>query len=58
MQIVELKIEDNYIDIVLTLLKSLREDMIQEINIKYSDQNKINDNLREFNSLIKKEIIA
>ena len=53
MQIVELKIEDNYIESVLTLLKSLKEDMIKEITIKkpsFSDD----DRLKEFYSLIRK----
>lgn len=54
MQIVELKIEDNYIDSVLNLLKSLKEDMIKEINIKESNQNDNDDTLKEFYSLIRK----
>jgi len=34
MQIIELKIEDNYIDTVLDILKSLKNNIIKEINIK------------------------
>ena len=54
MQIVELKIEDNYIESVLTLLKSLKEDMIKEINIKEPSSNNNDDRLKEFYSLIRK----
>jgi len=54
MQTVELKIEDNYIDSVLNILKSLKKDMIKEINIKHSIQDNINDNLKEFYSIIRK----
>ena len=53
MQIVELKIEDNYIESVLTLLKSLKEDMIKEITIKKPSSND-DDRLKEFYSLIRK----
>jgi hypothetical protein len=34
MRIIELKIEDNYIDTVLDILKSLKNNIIKEINIK------------------------
>ncbi len=55
MQIVELKIDDIYIDSVLNLLKSLKEDMIQEINIKKPYQNNDEGNtLKEFYSLVRK----
>ena len=40
MQIVELKIEDDYIDSVLNILKSLKSNMIKEINIINSDGSK------------------
>jgi len=53
MQIVELKIEDDYIDSVLNILKSLKSNMIKEINITDSRDN-INKNLEEFYSLIRK----
>ena len=54
MQVVELKIEDDYIDSVLNILKSLKKDMIKEINIKHSIEDNRNDNLKEFYSLIRK----
>ncbi len=56
MQIVELKIDDNYIDSVLNLLKSLKEDMIKEITIKkdYQNDNSNDDTLKEFRSLVRK----
>ena len=34
MQTIELKIEDNYMDTVLDILKSLKNNIIKEINIK------------------------
>lgn len=34
MQTLELKISENYIDIVLAILRSLKDGMIEEINIK------------------------
>ncbi len=56
MQIIELKIDDNYIDSVLNLLKSLKEDMIKEISIKkpHSNDNNDDDILKEFYSLVRK----
>ncbi len=36
MQTIELKIEDNYMDSVMNILKSLKDDMIKEIHIKNS----------------------
>ena len=53
MQIVELKIEDDYIDSVLNILKSLKSNMIKEINITNSGDN-IHNNLKEFYSLVRK----
>lgn len=54
MQIIELKIEDNYIESVLNLLKSLKEDMIKEISVKESYSNDSDENLKEFYSLVRK----
>ncbi|MBN2824524.1 MAG: hypothetical protein JXQ76_04300 [Campylobacterales bacterium] len=50
MQTIELKIEDNYIDSVMNVLKSLKDDMIKEIRVKNSQN--ANEDLEEFNKLI------
>lgn len=39
MQTLELKISENYIDIVLAILRSLKDGMIEEINIKKKSSN-------------------
>jgi hypothetical protein len=52
MQTIELKIEDNYMDSVMNILKSLKDDMIKEIHIKNSKS--MNGDLEEFNGLIRK----
>ncbi|MFK5975813.1 MAG: hypothetical protein QM493_04845 [Sulfurovum sp.] len=52
MQTIELKIEDNYIESVMNILKSLKDDMIKEINVKTSHTT--HDNLTEFYALIKR----
>ncbi len=52
MQTIELKIEDNYMDSVMNILKSLKDDMIKEIHIKNSKS--MNGDLEEFNRLIRK----
>jgi len=43
MQTIELKIEDDYIDTVLNILKSIKNDIIKEINIKDTTYFKNND---------------
>ncbi|MEA2029874.1 MAG: hypothetical protein U9N49_13005 [Campylobacterota bacterium] len=50
MQTIEIKIEDNYIDSVMNILKSLKDDMIKEIHIKNSQN--VNEDLEDFNRLI------
>jgi len=45
MQIVELQIEDSYIDNVMAVLKNLREGMIQNITVKNEEK----DNQIDFN---------
>jgi len=52
MQTIELKIEDNYMDSIMNILKSLKDDMIKEIHIKNSKS--MNGDLEEFNGLIRK----
>jgi len=52
MQTIELKIEDNCIDSVMNVLKSLKDDMIKEIYVKNSQN--ANEDLEEFNRLIRK----
>jgi hypothetical protein len=52
MHTLELKISDKYINRVLDILKSLKDDMIYEINIKTEDKNSINSDLEEFYRLI------
>jgi|GEM_PF-2850155 len=52
MQTIELKIEDNYMNSVMNILKSLKDDMIKEIHIKNSKS--MNGDLEEFNGLIRK----
>jgi len=55
MQTLELKISENYIDIVLAILRSLKDGMIEEINIKKKVQTDINNSdLEEFYRLIQK----
>jgi len=34
MQTIELKIEDNYMDSIMNILRSLKDDMIKEIHVK------------------------
>ena len=55
MHTLELKISDNYINVVLAILRSLKDGMIQEINVK-TKANPTFDNpdLEEFHRLIKK----
>jgi len=50
MQTIEIKIEDSYIDSVMHILKSLKEDMIQEIHIKKNPpkEDKSKSNLSDF----------
>ncbi|MBU1667482.1 hypothetical protein KKC13_03630 [bacterium] len=55
MKTLELKIDENYIDTVLAILRSLKEGMIQEINIKKTaniDSN--SSDLEEFYKLIRR----
>ena len=55
MHTLELKISDNYINIVLAILRSLKDGMIQEINLKTKVNSKItNPDLEEFYRLIRK----
>jgi len=52
MQTIELKIEDNCIDSVMNVLKSLKDDMIKEIYVKNSQN--ANEDLEEFNRLVRR----
>ena len=55
MQTLELKINENYIDIVLAILRSLKDGMIQEINIKKTAKVDIdNFDLEEFRRLVRR----
>jgi len=39
MKTIQLKVDDNYIDLVLSMLQNLKKDVIKEINILSTKQN-------------------
>ena len=55
MQTLELKINENYMDIILAILRSLKDGMIQEITIKKTAKVDVDtSDLEEFRRLVRR----